>query len=158
MNLFEKINKKIQTRYFNKIDRAVDEVKFGLYARINLEVQKKNEKEPGLFAAAVVNNMFSLPPKTIEAEKYQRENKKKIEDYIKTIKNDSDKKYALAQALTIRHQVVFNSIGSGGSDDFTRIPLNNMTKKGIITNDIKIITPTQFIKFAKKYFNSSPDY
>lgn len=158
MNLLNKLNKKIKTRFFNKIDKAVDQIKYGLYARINNEVSQEGEKEPGLFAAAVVNELFSLPPKTNEAELFLKENKNRINAYINRIKNDDDKQNAITQALKVRHLVVFNALGSGGSDDFARIPLQNMEKKGIVPVRTDILPPEKFIKFAKKYIQTSPEY
>ncbi|MGE4518416.1 MAG: hypothetical protein AB7E04_02800 [Desulfobacteraceae bacterium] len=157
MKLLDKLNKKIKIRFFNKVDKAIDQIKFGLYARINNEVKETTE-DPGLFAAAVVNEMFSLPPKTLEAKEYLEENKKEINDYIETLKKDEDVKFVLTQALQVRLKVVLDSIGSGGNDTFARKPLNNMLRRGLILNNTEIMTPAQLIKFAKNYFSSSPEY
>ncbi|MCB9480982.1 MAG: hypothetical protein H6681_04250 [Desulfobacteraceae bacterium] len=157
MKLLDKLNKKIKIRFFNKIDKAIDQVKFGLYARINNEI-KENIEEPGLFAAAVVNQLFSLPPKNAEAKNFLDQNIKKIDEYIESLKKNEDVKFVLTQALHVRLKVVFDSIGSGGDDTFARKPLNNMQRRGLIMNNTEIMNPAQFIKFAKNYFNSSPEY
>ncbi|MDY0360926.1 MAG: hypothetical protein RBR08_05705 [Desulforegulaceae bacterium] len=157
MKLLDKLNKKIKIRFFNKIDKAIDQVKFGLYARINNEIKDTTE-EPGLFAAAVVNQLFSLPPKNTEAKNFLDQNIKKIDEYIESLKKNEDVKFVLTQALQVRLKVVFDSIGSGGNDTFARKPLNNMQRRGLIMNNTEIMTPAQFIKFAKSYFNSSPEY
>jgi|GEM_PF-2661484 hypothetical protein len=158
MKIIDKLNKKIQLRLFNKIDKAIDQIKYGLYARINKDCGDKGEAEPGLFAAAVVNELFSLPPKTTEAKKYLEQNKNKIDAYISDLKNNDEVREVLTQAMKIRLTVVFRAAGSGVSDNFARIPYNNLDKKGFIKKDSEIMSADQFIKFAKKYIQSSPKY
>ena len=158
MKLINKLNKKLKVKFFNKIDKAVDEVKYGLYARINKNLADKEEKDPGKMSAAIVNELFSLKPTTIESKKYLEENSEKIHSFVKDIKQDNEIKKILPQTHAIRLQGVFKAIGAGGSDEFARVPYNNLEKKGLLLKDIEIMDPRKFIKFAKKYIRSSPDY
>ncbi|MDY0132387.1 MAG: hypothetical protein RBR53_06935 [Desulforegulaceae bacterium] len=157
MKLLDKFRKKKKIKFFNKIDRAIDRIKFGLYSRINDEI-KETTDEPGLFAAAVVNEVFSLPPSTLEAKNYLKNNKKKIDDYIDDLKKDEDAKFVITQAMQVRLKVVLETTSSGIDDSFARKPLNNIQRRGLLMNNTEIMTPTQLIKFAKHYYSSSPKY
>jgi hypothetical protein len=102
---FRAVSKK---KLLNDLQRSVDMVKVGMYARLLAEYEARYESEfAGLLAAAVTNMAFSDEPSNEKGQHFLNENQALIETELRSLSHNQYLCHVLTQTIRARAVIPF---------------------------------------------------
>ncbi len=134
----------------------MDLVKHGVYNRLKKKFNRTyKDKKSGYLAAAVTNELFSVPPVDTEGKNFLEKNRELIEKKLAEIKNDNEIRKIVTDTLTMRMQLISSSQKSGDIDKKPGAPVANLKKRGLFLKNTEPPSLKQLINMARKFYSSS---
>ncbi len=135
---------------FNKMIAGVDMVKVGLYNRLSAQyVPKYGEIEGEFLAAAVINELFSLPPSNEESEQFLMLNYELVQSELSNLKIDREICNVITQAVRVRITVL--SAQNKLSPESSLECLEKLRRFGILVPGGNVPMPDNFLQMAYKF-------
>ena len=143
-------------KIYKNVDNGINQIKHGVYTRLSRRyAETYGEDKADLLAAAVTNELFSLPPSNDFGKAFLAENKKTVEKELGYLKDDNDIKMGVTHAIRIRMSLIYSSQKSGDYDKSLGKPYTNLVRRGLANQNAKDLEPRAFIRFAEKFYQLS---
>ena len=141
---------------FQKVDNGIDQIKHGIYTRLSIRyIQEYGKDKASLLAAAVTNELFSLPPANEIGKEFFSAHFDIIEKELLALKEDEDIRKAVTEAIRIRMNIIYKSQKSGSYDQRLGDPYVKLVERGLAVSDHTDPTPKKFIRNAEMFYRLS---
>lgn len=140
------------------MDNGINQIKHGIYTRLSKKYfETYGEEKAPLLAAAVTNELFSLPPGNETAKSFLEGNRGLVNQCLSQLKEDEDIKKGATHAIRIRMNIIYNTQQSGAYDKKLGRPYVRLVERGLAMKEEKDKTAKEFIAFAERFYKISID-
>jgi len=132
---------------------AVHMVKVGIFARLTLRYRAEHgEAKAEMLAAAVVNDLFALPPSGPDGERFQREERDLIQRELRNLRGLEDILDTAAQALRVQETVY-----QARHERSLQESVDALAKLQDLGTDVpdRALPPAVFVSFARGFFKAA---
>jgi len=143
--------------FLKELMGGVSMVKGGIHDRLHSKFKNKyGDKEGGLLAAAVVNELFSELPTEDEAIRFENLNKDLIQQELLNLKNDVEIRSIITQAIRIKAVIDFAK-GERTKATVAAVSIKKLLELGILMPGGESPTPKTFLPMAYKFYQSAKE-
>jgi len=136
-----------------RVGSAVDMVKVAIYYRLRRRFEAEyGEDQARFLAAAVTNELFSLPPGSPDAQAFLESHRETVQRELCNLKNDDETRDTVTQAIRVQQSVAY---GQGVRNGKALLgPMNKLMALGILVPGGDVPDRTEFMQRASELYES----